>query len=73
MHSDTQSYLHALAAPPHTGVPCSSYSQFLFALLKLSEKRKSGFQEVVGKILMNINAVPTPSHSDFLVFTNTGE
>lgn len=53
--------------------PKMLYPQFLFALLRLAEKRKSGFEEVVMKILDSVGALPMPSSSDFLVLTNTGK
>eukprot|EP00198_Chlamydomonas_reinhardtii_P005632 XP_001694968.1 predicted protein [Chlamydomonas reinhardtii] len=42
------------------------YPQFLFALNKLAEKRKSGFQEVVALILQAVDALPEPSFADFV-------
>ncbi len=51
---------------------CRSYSQFLFALLRLAEKRGTGFQEVVSCIIRYISAVPAARQADLLVFRNTG-
>lgn len=48
------------------------YEQFLFCLLRLGEKRKSGFQEVVTIVLSYVDARPSASCADLLVFTNTG-
>ncbi|KAG2427712.1 hypothetical protein HYH02_014543 [Chlamydomonas schloesseri] len=45
------------------------YPQFLFALNKLAEKRKSGFQEVVALILQSVDALPEPSFADFVVLS----
>ncbi|PNW87551.1 hypothetical protein CHLRE_02g141700v5 [Chlamydomonas reinhardtii] len=45
------------------------YPQFLFALNKLAEKRKSGFQEVVALILQAVDALPEPSFADFVVMS----
>ncbi|KAG2423221.1 hypothetical protein HXX76_015478 [Chlamydomonas incerta] len=45
------------------------YPQFLFALNKLAEKRKSGFQEVVALLLQSVDALPEPSFADFVVMS----
>ncbi|KAF5836591.1 hypothetical protein DUNSADRAFT_5708 [Dunaliella salina] len=49
------------------------YPQFLFGLLKVAEKRRSGFQEVVARIIENVSAVPRASMADLLIFQNTGD
>mmetsp|Transcript_27365 Transcript_27365/g.59862 ORF Transcript_27365/g.59862 Transcript_27365/m.59862 type:complete len:924 (-) Transcript_27365:761-3532(-) len=53
--------------------PKMLYPQFLFALTYLADKRKSGFQEVVSRILENVSALPLPSNADLLIFRNTGD
>ncbi|GAX78299.1 hypothetical protein CEUSTIGMA_g5741.t1 [Chlamydomonas eustigma] len=52
--------------------PKMLYPQFLFALNNLAAKRKSGFQEVVSKILANISSLPMPTNADYLILTNRG-
>ncbi|MEW5310237.1 MAG: hypothetical protein WDW38_002054 [Sanguina aurantia] len=48
------------------------YPQFLFALQLIAVKRRTGFQEVVSKILNGTSSTAGPSISDFLVFVNNG-
>uniref|UniRef100_A0A7R9Z6E0 Uncharacterized protein n=1 Tax=Chlamydomonas euryale TaxID=1486919 RepID=A0A7R9Z6E0_9CHLO len=49
------------------------YPQFLFALMHVAEKRKSGFQEVVSRILAHNSAKPLASSADYIVYKNTGD
>ncbi len=39
----------------------------------VAAKRRSGFQEVVSRILENNSSKPMPSSADFIVFKNNGE
>ncbi|GIL62167.1 hypothetical protein Vafri_16429 [Volvox africanus] len=45
------------------------YPQFLFALDKIAEKRRSGFQEVVARVLASIDTLPEPTFADFLIIS----
>ncbi|GLI60946.1 hypothetical protein VaNZ11_003185 [Volvox africanus] len=45
------------------------YPQFLFALDKIAEKRRSGFQEVVARVLAAIDTLPEPTFADFLIIS----
>ncbi|GIL81535.1 hypothetical protein Vretimale_954 [Volvox reticuliferus] len=45
------------------------YPQFLFALDKIAEKRRSGFQEVVARVLSAIDTLPEPTFADFLIIS----
>ncbi|KAG2483051.1 hypothetical protein HYH03_018080 [Edaphochlamys debaryana] len=45
------------------------YPQFLFGLDKIAEKRRSGFQEVVAKVLSTLDTLPEASFSDFMIMS----
>ena len=49
------------------------FQQFLYALMLIGDKRKTGFEEVVSRILRAVNARPNASMADFLVFQNRGQ
>lgn len=48
------------------------YPQFLFALQKIANKRRTGFQEVVARILSNVSAKPYAKMADLVIFTSDG-
>jgi hypothetical protein len=48
------------------------YPQFLHALMLLGDKRQTGFQEVVSRILHCVSAKPVASMADLLTFSNMG-
>lgn len=55
---------------PRAGVAATArmhYPQFLFALNKVADKRKSGFQEVVARILSSVSSLPAASMADFVL------
>ncbi|KXZ42762.1 hypothetical protein GPECTOR_120g429 [Gonium pectorale] len=57
---------------PKAGVAATArmyYPQFLFALNRVAEKRRSGFQEVVARVLARVETLPEPSFSDFVLLS----
>ncbi|GLC41477.1 Tubulin polymerization-promoting protein member 2 [Pleodorina starrii] len=57
---------------PKAGVAATArmyYPQFLFALDKIAEKRRSGFQEVVARLLSSVSTLPGPTFADFLIIS----
>lgn len=55
------------AGSPHCTAKMD-YAQFLFALNQLAARRQTGFQEVVSRILKNVDSRPTPSMADLIIF-----